>query len=184
MAPPRRNRRLHKIQAEQLSSSPELSLRRRARDVISLDSAPTAKASVVDPGKRIRGNRSDHPSATPTSSARQGQAEDIMGFFSTPKAKPPAGDWSLLIEDPSSATERPKEEQAASALLISLSIARNAMSLIEAHAAKPEGGTPTVRNAGSSSASPHPSVSKVPFRQSPRSPFSTHLEAHPELPLG
>ena len=185
MALPRRSRRIQGIKAEQLSWSPELSLQRRqAEHAINLDSEPTADASAVEPGEQLRGDQDYHRSTTPVSSAGQEQAEDVIGSYSESIVEPLVADGSLLIEDPSSAIDGPTEEQAGSPLRKPSILSMDALSLLEANEAPSEGGTPHVKDATGSSASPHPSASKIPSRQSPCSPPSTIMKPDPELPEG
>ena len=179
MAQPRRSQRLQSNQAEQLSRSRESCLQRRqAEDVINLGSEATATALPVEPGEQLRGDPNNHPSITPVSGAGQGQAENVTGSGSEPIAEPPTADGSVLIEDPSSATEGSTEEKAISALRISSILARDALSLLEANE------TPHVKTATGSPASPHALASEVLSRQSPSSPSSAIVEAHSELPEG
>ena len=96
----------------------------------------------------------------------------------------PASYGSFLIEDPSCATEGPTEVQAGSALSISSIIARDALSLLEANEAKPEDGTPHVKDTTGNFASPHPSVSEGRSHMIPHSLSSSLLQAQPELPEG
>ena len=185
MAQPRRSRRLQSNQTEHLSRSRESSLQRRqAEDVINSDSEATAKALTAEPGEKLRGDQNNHPSITPVSGAGQGQAENVTSSGSEPIAEPPTADGSLLIEDPSSATERSAEDKAMSALRISSILASDALSLLEANETPSEGETPHVKTANGSSASPHASASEVLSRQSPCSPSSAIVEAHSELPEG
>lgn len=136
MVQPRRHHRYQGVQAEKLSRSPESSLQRRqAKDVINLDSELTAKASAIEPGEQLRLDQYYHRSTTSVTSAGREQAEDVIGSYSEPIAEPPAADASLLIEDPSSATEGPTEEQAGSAARIFSILARDALSLLEANEA-------------------------------------------------
>ena len=115
------------IQIEQLSRNPGSSLQlSRDVDVVNLDSKATANAS---PDEQLRGDQNNHTFTGKCLSVRQGQAKFVTGSNSESISEPSAADGSLLIENLSSATERPREKQAGSARRICLILAGDALSL-------------------------------------------------------